>query len=309
MSTLVSPDDRESAHATESGPCLLMASAGEAESRGAILVAALLNERAGGSVVALGVAPPFPHKGSGIVSMKTASVIDGEDRRRTLAELARSLRVVPATKRWTKQAVVGMPVDRIIDAVAAWRASMIVMGLGRHRALDRVFGGETAIAVMRRSPVPVLAVPPATERLPRHALVAADFTSASRAAGELAAQLVETGGVVTVAHVCAFADSTHREGDLVDVYRTGARAKLDETVRALRQTSSVQIESIMLEGEPASALLAYARQAVCDLIAVGGHELGLLDRILLGSVRTQLVRGARCSVLIAPPRAAASDKL
>lgn len=59
----------------------------------------------------------------------------------------------------------------------------------------------------------------------------------------------------------------------------------------------------MLEGNPAKAILAYARQHQCDLIALGGHAQGLMDRILLGSVRTEVLRGAKCSVLVVPPRA------
>jgi nucleotide-binding universal stress UspA family protein len=30
--------------------------------------------------------------------------------------------------------------------------------------------------------------------------------------------------------------------------------------------------------------------------------LGLMERVLLGSVRTRVLRGATCSVLVAPPR-------
>jgi nucleotide-binding universal stress UspA family protein len=63
----------------------------------------------------------------------------------------------------------------------------------------------------------------------------------------------------------------------------------------------------MLTGEPAGAIVAFARRERCDLIALGGHPMALFDRILLGSVRTRVVRDAACSVLIAPPdRGAAS---
>jgi nucleotide-binding universal stress UspA family protein len=178
---------------------------------------------------------------------------------------------------------------------------MILLGAGRHKTLDRVFGGETAIAVMRRAHIPVLAAPPGVHGLPSHALVATDFTSASAAAAECAAGLVGSAGLVSVVHVCAFGGAVHREGDVVDIYRTGARTKLDQLVRDLRTRVDARVESRMLEGEPATALLDFAHREHCDLIALGGHAQGLMDRILLGSVRTQVLRGARCSVLLVPP--------
>ena len=69
------------------------------------------------------------------------------------------------------------------------------------------------------------------------------------------------------------------------------------------QQLEATVETVLLQGEAGQALLKYARAADVDLIRLGGHEQGLMDRILLGSIRTRVVRAATCSVLIAPPRA------
>jgi nucleotide-binding universal stress UspA family protein len=280
---------------------LLVATAGEPESRGALSIAAALTERDDAQVMALGVAVPFPHDLSGILSMKPPAEIDDEARQRVADRLRRGLHGIAAAERWTKQALVGLPAETIADSAAAWRASLILLGIGRHRRVDRVFGQETAIAVIRRACAPVLAAPPGARGLPQHALVAVDFTPASIGAAEGAAALVAAGGVVTVAHVCAFDGVKSQPGDLVDLYRSGARAKLDQAVEQLQRRTEHRVESAMLDGEPAQALLAFAHRQHCDLISLGGHEQGLMDRILLGSVRTRVLRGARCSVLIAPP--------
>jgi nucleotide-binding universal stress UspA family protein len=302
MSTIVHGDTEASlTTGTSAMPRLLVATAGDRESRGAMLLAAALSARDHSEVVALGVALPFPRNHAGLFSMRTASAIDEDDRRTVLKHVERSLQSLDAASAWTKQAMVGMPADVINTVASASRASMILLGAGRHKTLDRVFGGETAIAVMRRAQVPVLAAPSNVRELPRHVLVATDFTAASLAAAELAAKVVADDGMITVAHVCAFGGAVHREGDLVDIYRTGARAKLDQFVRDLRGRSRARVVSTMLEGEPATALLDYAHREHCDLIALGGHEQGLMDRILLGSVRTQVLRGAKASVLIVPP--------
>lgn len=136
-----------------------------------------------------------------------------------------------------------------------------------------------------------------------HACAAIDFSPASIASAVAAASLLATGGTLTLAHACAFRGVKARDGDLVDIYRAGAAAKLHAAAVEVRRHTRRHVETVMLEGEPSKAVLNYARRERCDLISLGGHEHGLIDRILLGSVRTNVVRGATCSVLIAPPRA------
>ena len=282
---------------------LLVATAGEAESRGALRLAAALGARAAARVLVLGVTRPMPPNLSAFVAMRQADSVDEQNRRAMLERIRRSVRLMPGSDRWAQEVVVGVPVDVINDTAAKWKASLILLGIGRHNRLDRMFGTETAVAVMHSARVPVLAVAARARALPTRALVAMDFTPASMAAGRLAAKLLAPDGTLFVAHVCAFRGVKERAGGLADVYRAGVRAKSDEAVRELRRRTSRRVEAVMLEGEPGAALVAHARRARCDLIALGGHEQGLMDRVLLGSVRTRVVRDAPCSVLIAPPNA------
>jgi Universal stress protein UspA and related nucleotide-binding proteins len=286
-------------------PRLLVATTATYESCGAVRLAAALCARDHSQVLALGVALPFPHDRSGMLALKTATAVYEEHRRKLLDDLRRSLRGIDTAATWTTQAAIGLAPESISDTAANWGAFLILLGLGRHKMLDRAFGGETAVAIARSARTPLIAVPPTTRDLPRHALVAADFTEASVAAGDFATRLLASDGFVTVVHACAFAGAPHRDGDLVDIYRAGARTKLEGFVRDLRARSGAHVDGVMLEGEPATALLAYARREGCDLIALGGHAQGLMDRILLGSVRTQVLRGSKCSVLIVPPGAMA----
>jgi len=56
-----------------------------------------------------------------------------------------------------------------------------------------------------------------------------------------------------------------------------------------------------------SSLLAFAEREHCDLLAVGGEAHGLVDRMLLGSVRTDLLRDARYPVLVVPHEKPGND--
>ena len=281
---------------------IVVATDGGPESLGALRLAAAFGRRPNASVTVVAVVTPFPHDVSSVVRPDRPVVIDERGRREMQARVEQQLRQLPDAERWPVEIVVGWPPDAINDVAQRAGPALIVLGIGRHRRIDRLFGSETAIAVIRHATLPVLAVPPAADGRPRRVLAAMDFTDASAAAAELALRLMARDGTLTLAHASSFTGRDHALGGLADLYRTGAQTKLEEARNRLQRRSRSKIETMILDGEPGQALLTYARDSAADLIALGGHEQGLLDRILLGSVRTRVVRAATCSVLIAPPR-------
>jgi len=280
---------------------ILVATAGEPESLGALKMAAALAAADGATVVALGVAPPFPHDVSTLLSPRPPVSIDERSRRDLEHVVRKSLEEIPAAHAWQVRAFTGTPADVINSAASRWKARMIILGLGRHGRVARIFGRATAVEVMRGARIPVLAAHPRATGLPTRAVAALDFTGASLSAATAAADLLAANGTLYLAHVCAFGEARAKRGDLVDVYRAGAQAKLDQAVAEMRKRAPRRIQGVMLTGEPGKAIVAYATRERCDLIALGGHRLALVDRILLGSVRTRVVSDAPCSVLIAPP--------
>jgi hypothetical protein len=56
-----------------------------------------------------------------------------------------------------------------------------------------------------------------------------------------------------------------------------------------------------LEGEPAREVLSFVEGRGVEMIVAGSHGLSFVGRLLLGSVSTRLVRGARVPVLVVPP--------
>jgi len=57
-------------------------------------------------------------------------------------------------------------------------------------------------------------------------------------------------------------------------------------------------EGNVVEGDPKTQVVEYAKQCSADLIVVGSESDGRLKRILLGSVATAVVTHAHCSVLV-----------
>jgi nucleotide-binding universal stress UspA family protein len=63
----------------------------------------------------------------------------------------------------------------------------------------------------------------------------------------------------------------------------------------------VDYETVVLEGQPAEALLGASEDA--DLVVVGSRGLGGFKRLMLGSVSDQVVHHAACPVLVVHPKA------
>jgi len=61
---------------------------------------------------------------------------------------------------------------------------------------------------------------------------------------------------------------------------------------------SIQVRHVLLQGDPATEIVALARDANMDLIVMGTHGRTGLDRLLMGSVAEKVLREAPCSVLV-----------
>jgi nucleotide-binding universal stress UspA family protein len=282
---------------------LLVGATGEPSSEGALHVAAALAERSHASVRVLTVSTPFPHA-VGISDITSPPMLDEENREAALAGVKARLETLPGSRPWTVRAVIGWPSEAIIDEAERWPASLIVLGRGEHHAWDRLFGPETAIAVARRSRAPVLAVARTARTIPSRVLAAIDFTDSSINAAKLAARLVAPNGTLILAYVTPFAEPHGTKGSLSDLYETGVEDRLAACQSEITQATGRTVETTLLSGEVVGQLVEHAELEGCDLIAVGGHRQGIVDRILIGSVRAGILRAAKCSVLIGPQQTA-----
>ncbi|WP_222917784.1 universal stress protein [Natrinema sp. SYSU A 869] len=61
--------------------------------------------------------------------------------------------------------------------------------------------------------------------------------------------------------------------------------------------ADVSVETAVLEGAPSQVIVEEADPAECDLVVMGTHGRGGIDRLLLGSVTERVVRRASVPVL------------
>lgn len=117
---------------------------------------------------------------------------------------------------------------------------------------------------------------------------------AAELASRLGAQLVLFRSVAIPVELPVSAFSSSPDG-LVEILVAGAREQLGAVGRGL---GSGILGGIRVElGVPWRAILDAAKAESCDLVIIGSHGYGGLDR-LLGTTAAKVVNHAHCSVLV-----------
>ena len=277
---------------------LLVATDGTESSDDALRAAHAIAERTGQRVELMAVHEPLPMLAPEVQFAEgPAAQADSRAalRTRVMEQLART----KMNPRWPVEVVSGQPEAQIANAAQRLGASLVIMGLGEHGLYERLLGDEMVLRVIRLGTVPVLAVGPGFMGLPTHVVAATDFSPSSVRAAKLAESIAHPHVKLTLAHVLSDeVDAANWKRTNAAFHGTIGRA-FDLMVASLRE--GVATERELLAGDPAKALLEFARVNQTDLIVTGSHGFGFLTRLWLGSVSQRLVRGARCSVLVAPP--------
>jgi nucleotide-binding universal stress UspA family protein len=136
-----------------------------------------------------------------------------------------------------------------------------------------------------------------------------DFSDASRAAMEVAADLARrTGASLVLLHAYPIPGYTFPDGSVVaspkmmQELADQAEKHLDEWRReAERLLGAGRVSAEKVVGEPAAEIVSFARSAGADLVVVGTHGRTGLEHALMGSVAERVVRRAHCPVLTVRP--------
>ena len=228
-----------------------------------------------------------------------------EDLRIQLRDAALRDAIGPLSERsgWTRQIVVGRPAEEIAKAAEARAADLVLVGRTDRGVIDRMLGGETTLHLIRGCSVPVLVVGNEMDK-PRTIVVAVDFGPASTRAAAAAVEMLGESGTVYLVYVeqpfevlpdgSVAPEAEHYPGDLVMRFR--------QLTSELRAPSGVVVESVILNGSPVPALLEFCERVGADLLAAGTHGLKGVQRFLLGSVSTALVRNIRKPILVVPSK-------
>jgi nucleotide-binding universal stress UspA family protein len=121
-----------------------------------------------------------------------------------------------------------------------------------------------------------------------------DFSSHSNQAYFHAIALAEAHGAsLTVLFV--FKPEPNVSGREIDKMRDYWRSQLEQ-IRPV--DPNIAVNHVLLEGDAASEIVRYGRDAGIDLIVMGTHGRTGVERLLLGSVAEKVLRDASSSVLV-----------
>jgi nucleotide-binding universal stress UspA family protein len=278
----------------------------------ALEAARLLSERLGVGGTVLSVLEPEPAL---VMGPDVQPIPPDFEEMRALerrASVARQIgEVFGASPAWPFEVLYGEPARTIAKTARERHAPLIVMGIGRHDRTARLLAAEVALRTVRHADRPVLAVAGELRTLPRVAVAAVDFSPSSIAAVQAALTLLADGATLYLVHAwwCFDVDvPALRARD--EAYERSLPALFERLESALRISRSVTLKRVSLPGEVPDELLSFANAKGAELLVAGRQGHGVIERLLVGSVTTALLRGATCSVLVGPvPSIADTDRL
>jgi len=226
----------------------------------------------------------------------------------TGAASASVLEGLPVVRLVAKGELAETPADAILTAARDVGADLIVMATHGRSGVRRAILGSVADAVVARSAVPVLLIPPhapaprGAQPVPGTArlLVALDGSAASEAAlAPAAAASASLGASIDLVRVVAGRRPADGQTASLNAALEAAELRLHRTGVPYRRLRTVILEA--MGRSVAETLLAYAGQTHARMLVVATHARRGLDRLVHGSVAAELLTQATVPVLLVRP--------
>ena len=201
----------------------------------------------------------------------------------------------------------GNGVWALAHAVEDYDAELVVVGGKRHSSPARWLGGSTAQHAVRFIDVPVWITWGPRQAI-RRVLVAVDSSYAAPPTLQTAARYAELfGAELWAVHVVEPLPLIEELPIHLDesAYERHAVEYFEETL--LAALGDTPVERMVRHGAPASEIAAVSATTNADLVVVGSHGKGWVDRVLIGSTTERLINHLPTSLLVVPVRATADE--
>lgn len=110
------------------------------------------------------------------------------------------------------------------------------------------------------------------------------------------------GSNITVIHVMEEVPITHigSEKMLNELLKAYKKENQDILLKCteIANQKGLTIKTLLLQGNPASAILDYNKKEKFDLVIMGSRGLGKFKELILGSVSSKIVHHSSCAVLL-----------
>jgi nucleotide-binding universal stress UspA family protein len=216
-------------------------------------------------------------------------------------QIARALEQVLAPTAVRRLEVQTGPAPFVLaEAARKWKAELVVLGGKQHGALARGLGRSTAHYLVRTLDVPILVVGASAAPI-TNVLAAVDLSIASVSTMKTAERLAALfGGRVRLLHVVEPMRFTYLAPDQWDepAYERRSHDAFERFASPFKDISSE--DRVVLHGLPAETIAEEAEAWHADVVVVGSHGKGWVDRVLVGSTTERLVTQLPTSILVVP---------
>ena len=213
------------------------------------------------------------------------------------------------------------PHRAILEQASARKADLIVMGSHGRSGYERLLLGSVTEKILHKAPCPVMVVPHRAE-YPiavgdvqfRRILCGIDFSDCSLAALEYALSVAEEADAqLTLVHVIE--TRSHFNALPPQVALTLAQINAEEEADAAARLQALvpgsvrpfcTVTTMVTHGHGWTDIVRLAIESDTDLVVLGAHGHGAVERTLFGSTTHRVLRDAPCPVLTVPrnhPRA------
>lgn len=204
------------------------------------------------------------------------------------------------------------PADEIVDSAEKLGADLILLGARGHSGLAGLVLGSVADRVLRHAHCPVLLARPLNHGLSRIVLGVDDSPGAEAAVYFLRRLPLPGGCEVRLLSLLPTLDQI-QQGQLVvsppladapttlaDLQRDTAHQRLTTLAESFTDAGGAAVTEVR-GSDPVEGLLATVRDEGADLLVIGSHSRGPVERFFLGSTSETVARQAGCSVLVVKP--------
>lgn len=203
----------------------------------------------------------------------------------------------------------GSPSRMLLEAARSVEADLLVIGGSESHGASLL--GTTADRVLRKSKSPVLVVQKALTDPPVRILAPTDLSGLSRDSLARGLEVVDGWGAEDCEIRCLFV-LTEEERDSSGQFTPEqiqrlAREEVEGAAEAVGGMPGRRTDSTVRIGDPRREILAELEDGAYDLVILGTHGRGGFERLLLGSVASDVASRSATSCLVVPPRAEPSE--
>lgn len=220
-------------------------------------------------------------------------------------------RLEQAGFRATEHCMVGDPADCILHMAEEEHVDLIAMSTHGRTGFRRALLGSVSDKVIRHARPPVFLVPTTAavkaEKLPEMLLVPLDGTAFAETALPLAQSFAQAlGASVQLVRVIEPANAHEREMifGTADNFSTTLQTQMAqaatylEQIRLRFQLAGISATPQIVVGKPATAILETANSQQVDLIVMSTHGRSGVNRLLYGSVASEVIHESACPLLL-----------